>query len=100
MAEKRRVFSPEFKKEAVELAANSQKSAAQIAADLGIAESLIYRGRKQLNRHAGDAFPGKGNLLPQDEELRKLKMELEQLRQERDILKKALVIFSQPPNPK
>ena len=44
------------------------------------------------------AFPGKGRLKPDDEELRRLKLENERLRREHDILKKAVAIFSEDPN--
>lgn len=46
------------------------------------------------------AFPGKGHQTPADEELRQLRSENERLKMERDILKKAIAIFSQPPSQK
>jgi transposase len=47
-----------------------------------------------LTAHGDDAFPGSGHQTPQEEELRRLKRELEVTRQERDILKKAFIVFS------
>jgi transposase len=50
-----------------------------------------------LDEHSTDAFPGKGRLMPQEEELRRLKLENEDLKEDRAILKKALAIFSRVP---
>lgn len=97
MGKKRRIFSREFKLEAVALVTGGDLSAAQAARDLGIAESVLSRWRKQFEDDPGHAFPGKGRVKPQDEELHRLKRELAIARQERDILKKALGIFSRVP---
>ena len=59
---------------------------------------MISRWKRELNLDAEHAFPGKGNLKPQDEEMRNLKREVEKLRRERDILKKAVAIFSEDPH--
>jgi transposase len=95
MVQKRRRYDPEFKREAVRLAEESSKSAAEVADDLGIHRNLIYKWRKALQESGPEAFPGKGNLPAGDEEMRKLTRELEITRQERDILKKALVFFAE-----
>jgi transposase len=84
----------EFKLEAVQLAQSSHKSMAQIARELGIAESTLHRWCQQYGEHGEQAFPGSGHQLPHEEEIRRLQRENELLRQERDILKKALGIFS------
>jgi transposase len=89
-----RTFTQEFKREAVQLAQSSHKSLAQIARDLGIAESTLHRWCHQFSENGEQAFPGSGHQLPQEEEIRRLQRENELLRQERDILKKALGIFS------
>ena len=62
--------------------------------DLGIHENTIYKWMRQYKADPGGAFPGKGRLKPQDEEFRRLQRENEVLREEREILKKALAIFS------
>ena len=67
---------------------------AQIARELGIADSTLYEWCKQDSAHGEQAFPGSGHQTPQEEEIRRLKRELEVTRQERDILKKALGVFS------
>jgi transposase len=94
MPKQQRTFTKEFKLEAVRLAQASEKSQSQIARDLGIADSTLHHWRKQFAQQGEQAFPGSGHQLPQEEELRQLKRENELLRQERDILKKAIGIFS------
>jgi len=93
----RRSFSREFKLEAVRLMTEGGLSVAQASRDLGIRESVLGRWKKQFVEDPVEAFPGKGHLKSQDEELRRLRRENEILRQERDILKKAVGIFSRVP---
>jgi len=97
MGDRRRIFSREFKLEAVRLMTEGGLSVAQASRDLGIRESVLGRWKKQLAADPEEAFPGKGYLKSQDEELRRLRRENEILRQERDILKKAVGIFSRVP---
>lgn len=97
MVKKRRSFSREFKLEAVALITEGGLSVARAARDLGISESVLGRWKKQFEEDPEQAFPGKGRLRPQDEELARLRRENEILRQERDILKKAVGIFSRVP---
>jgi transposase len=87
-------FTAEFKQQAVQLAQTSGKPKAQIARELGISDSALYSWCKQSANHGSDAFPGKGHQMPLEEENHQLKRELERVRQERDILKKAVSIFS------
>ena len=94
MPKEQRTFTKEFKLEAVQLVQRSGKSQAQIAHDLGIADSTLHHWCKEFTEQGSQAFPGSGHQTPQEEELRRLKRELEVTRQERDILKKALAIFS------
>ena len=91
-------YDKEFKMEAVRLALESGNSQAQIERDLGIGQGVLSRWKHEIMRDGNDAFPGKGNLKPQDEEFRRLKRENERLRRERDILKKAVAIFSEDPH--
>ena len=65
-----------------------------IARELGVSESAIYQWQKQLAEQGLDACPGTGHQSALEEENRRLKRELEIARQERDILKKAVSIFS------
>ena len=94
MAGKRRRFSREFKVEAVCQVLEGQRSMGQIARDLDIDNSVLSRWVRQYREDADLAFPGKGHQSPEEEELRRLRRELSDVREERDILKKALGVFS------
>ena len=100
MGHKQKVYTAEFKREAVKLLETSGKSGALVAQELGISDGSLYTWRKQLTQQGEEAFPGKGHQTPTEEEFRQLRSEVERLRQERDILKKAIAIFSQPPGQK
>jgi transposase len=63
--------------------------------DLGIGSGQIYRWRKQFSEDGARTFPGNGK--SRDEELAALRKENKELREERDILRKATAIFSRPP---
>jgi len=95
MAEKRGrgSYTKEFKEDAVRLVMDKEVPVAQVAMDLGVHENTIYKWMRQYKADPGGAFPGKGRLKPQDEEMRRLQRENEVLKEEREILKKALAIF-------
>lgn len=92
MASKRKVYSREFKEQAVELLNTSGRPGNQIEAELGIGNGVIYRWRRQLQEEGPRAFPGNGN--QRDKEITELRRELAEVREERDILRKAIAIFS------
>ena len=92
---KRRVYTAEFKREAIELSKSSGKARAEIERDLGLSDGLLRHWILQAEAEGASAFPGQGRLKPDEEELRQLRRENEILRQERDILKKVVAIFSQ-----
>ncbi len=98
MAEPKRQFTQEFKLEAVRLATSGEKPLAQVARELGILPNLLRNWRRQVEGRTGqataDVFPGNGQLPSQDEELRRLRREVETLRQERDFLKKTAAYFA------
>jgi transposase len=94
MPKEQRTFTKEFKVEAVHLVQTSGKSQSQVARDLGIADSTLHHWCKEFSQAGEKAFVGSGNPIAGEEELRRLKRELEVTRQERDILKKAVAIFS------
>jgi transposase len=85
-------YTKEFKLDAVKLANKGDVSVAQVARDLGVTSAMLYKWRNEATSNA-EAFPGKGKLGPQDEEVRRLRREVERLRMERDILKKATAFF-------
>lgn len=89
---KRRQYTSEFKREAVRLVTEGGLSMAQVARDLGLDDNLVSRWKKEAQQNGQRAFPGQGH--PLDEEVVRLRRENDVLRQERDILKKAISIFS------
>lgn len=94
MTRERKTYSKEFKLETIELARTSDKSDSQLERELGLTRGCLYNWRKQLAQDGEQAFPGKGRAKADDEYVRSLERELALVRQEREILKKALVIFS------
>lgn len=94
---KRRVFSREFKVEAVQMMSSPGMTVAQAARDLDIDAKMLRRWRRELEQDPTEAFPGEGKLKSDDQKIRDLQREVERLRMERDILKKAVGIFSQSP---
>jgi transposase len=95
MKKPRRQYTREFKMEAVRLLETSGKSARQLERELGIGSGNLSRWKQEFAADGEDAFPGHGRLTPEQERLRQLERENEILRQERDILKKAIAIFSE-----
>jgi transposase len=95
MGVSRKQYSREFKQEAVRLVTQGGLNLAQAARDLGLNETMLGRWKKEFEQHASKAFPGQGHA--HDEELARLRRENEILRQEREVLKKAISIFSQIP---
>jgi transposase len=93
----RRKYDREFKLEAVRLVTQGGRPVVEVARDLGVHENLLYNWRQKYLDDTAHAFPGKGYLKPADEEMRRLKKELTDVKEERDILKKALAIFSKHP---
>ena len=94
MSTTKRVYTREFKQEAVRLKETSEKSTVEIENDLGIAHGLLNKWKRQLTTEGTEAFRGRGQLTSSEAEMRQLRQENEVLRQEREILKKALAIFS------
>jgi len=92
----RQTHDKAFKQEAAHLVQTSGKSQRQIADDLGIGLSTLSRWCAEAGENGERAFVGSGHLQPEAEEMRRLSRENDILRQERDILKKALAIFSHP----
>lgn len=90
-----RIFDKEFKLNAVKLVKEQKLTLTQASHDLGIGKSTLQRWVRELEKYdEAQSFPGKGHLHTDDERYRKLERENEILKRERDILKKALAIFS------
>lgn len=92
--ERRRNYDREFKLEAVRLSHEAGRSVSGVARNLGISANVLHRWRRQLADSGEGAFPGKGHMTPEQEELRRLRRELADVTEERNILKKALAVFS------
>jgi transposase len=97
MVQKRKSYSREFKLEAVSMVTEGGVGIAQAARNLGISENSLWRWKKEFEEDPDHAFPGKGHLKPAEDEIARLRRENRRLRQERDILKKAVGIFSRVP---
>ncbi|MCO3043823.1 transposase [Pseudomonas aeruginosa] len=95
MTQTRRRFPESFKREAVDqvLAGTPLRN---VADTLGIAESLLGKWKRQYEQQGDYAFPGNGKQRGESAELRRLRQQLAQVTMERDVLKKALAIFSLP----
>jgi len=93
----RRQYDRAFKEGAVRLVIEGGQSVISTARDLGITENMLGRWKKEYLEDQEHAFPGKGRMKPEDEELFQLRRRVVELEQEREILKKALAIFSRHP---
>jgi transposase len=98
MSERRRRYTKEFKLETIHLVLSQGGNASTVARNLGIKPNLLSRWIREYKADKEHAFPGLGNLKEPEEELRRLSKELADTKMERDILKKALAIFSKPSN--
>jgi len=90
----RRIFSREFKIEAVRLVRERGVSVAQASRDLDVHENLLRKWIKQLADDPLEAFPGHGKMKAAEAEIAQLKREVQKLKAERDILKKAADYFA------
>lgn len=87
-------YDKEFKLNAVKLYSSSERSVKQLSHELGVASSTLSDWIKEYKLSGKEGFLGKGHVRACDEELVKLRKELAIVREERDILKKAVGIFS------
>lgn len=97
--DQRRKYDSDFKRQAVRLTEDPGRSVGEVAESLGIAKDLLYRWRREHIAQEGLAFPGNGReaLTSQEKEIRELKKRLKDAEMDRDILKKAMAIFSKAP---
>ena len=92
-----RQFPPEFKREAVHLAEQTEGPITQVARELGVRVNQIYKWRREIREKQDEAFPGKGHRPANEDELVRLRREVERLRMENEILKKAKAYFAREP---
>jgi len=99
MKRERRHFDKEFKQMAVNLCL-AGKPTREVADELGIRTELVTRWKREYNQYKGGSFSGYGNtnIPPDQKEIVRLKKELKDVQIERDILKKAISIFSRNDN--
>ncbi len=90
----RKHFTPEFKREAVQLLESGSRPASGIARELGIARNRLYKWQTDLKARGVAAFPGAGARKERTTEVGRLKRELARVTEERDILKKAAADFA------
>ncbi|MDA3824219.1 MAG: transposase [Bacteroidales bacterium] len=95
MTKQRTYYDREFKQKAVELS-YARGNAKEIAEELGIRPELLYRWRREHEKYQDNSFPGKGKpkMTDLERENARLQKELRDAKMERDILKKAVSIFS------
>ena len=89
---KRKRYSPEFKRELVDVVRRSQSSCRQVALEVGVNPNQLSRWVREAAAGGGKAFPGGG--VPRAEELARLKRELSKVTRERDFLKDAAAYFA------
>ncbi len=94
MTQKRKHYSKQFKIDAVKLVTEQSFNVSEAARNLGIHHSSLRRWKRQLESDGNQAFPGKGNLSAEKQELDRLRKENKRLRMEREILKKATAFFA------
>lgn len=96
MKQERRMYSREFKLEAIRMYKNGERSMPEVERELGITKGLLWKWIASLDKTTpkGEAFPGNGNLPETEARIRQLERENQQLRQDKEILKKVLEMFS------
>ena len=99
MSVQRRKYDPDFKRTAVLLSDEPGRTVIEVADNLGISKHLLYKWRREFRLKEGLAFPGHGReaLTEQEKRIRELVKKLRDAEMERDILKKAMAIFSRAP---
>ena len=91
---KRKKHAEEFKREAVRLLeTRGERTVADVAAGLGVAQNLLHSWKRRYGTAAEQVRRERGGETP-EEELKRLRREVTQLRQERDILKKSVAVFA------
>ena len=97
--QERRKYDSDFKRSAVQLSEEPDRAVTDVAESLGLSKDILYRWRREQRAKEGLAFPGNGReaLTSQQQKIRDLEKRLKDTEMERDILKKAMAIFSRSP---
>jgi transposase len=96
MSKERRKYSKEFKLEAVRMYEKGERTITGVERELGIPQGLLWRWNQELNQQPKkeEAFPGNGNLTDTEAHIRKLEREIAILKEDKEILKKVLTMYS------
>jgi len=97
--QQRRKYDSDFKRNAVQLTEEPGRTVPEVAEKLGVGKDFLYRWRREQRARLGLSFPGNGReaLTIQQQRIRELEKKLKDAEMERDILKKAMAIFSRAP---
>jgi transposase len=98
IAEKRRQYTEEFKREAIRVVTEQGYGVSETARNLGINAHMLGRWKRDFDTNGSAAFSGNGRMASDQEELQRLRDETKRLRLERDMLKKALGFFASGSN--
>ena len=91
----RRTYDRDFKVSALKLILEKHQSVSKVSRDLGISQNTLHNWKKAFLEDSRSCFPGNGKVTEHEAEVSRLKQELELAKEERDILKKAVGIFSE-----
>jgi transposase len=96
MSKDRRKYSKEFKLEAIQLQKKGERTVSEVERELGITQGLLWKWKTDLEKQPKkeEAFPGNGKLTDTDARIRQLEREIVLLKEDKDILKKVLTMFS------
>ena len=94
MTRERKTYNREFKLSAVKMITEGGMKLSEVSRDLGVNENSLHKWKKDYLSDQQNAFPGKGKMKPEEEELRRLEKELKRVKQENEILKKAIGYFT------
>ena len=95
MKQNRKKYDTAFKVEAIRLVIEEGRKISEVERNLDISKGTLARWVREKKADPKEAFPGKGRLKAKDEEIRRLRAELKDTKEERDIIKKALVYFAE-----
>ena len=87
-------FEAAFKKEIAKLYISGERSAKSLAHEVGVHENTIFKWGEQYRTDPENAFPGKGYLKPEQDELQRAQRRIKELEEENEILKKAAAYFA------
>jgi transposase len=90
----RNTYTRDFKVSAMKLILEKHQSVAKVSRDLGVSQNTLHQWKRFFIEDSRNCFPGNGNVTDYEAEMRRLKRELELVQEERDILKKAVGVFS------